>query len=402
LQLPPSLNLGEEFVDQFTGTRFAQPRITYFLRAAVSFTTESHQDCQTLETFLPATIAPYTEELPPTATDDFPMEFKERESKVLRRSLMGGTLGTMNVSLKEPPALIYDTSSTSSSTTALMRLEFESTNVNLKDVLKSLQGLSFTVFSLVRVKTFYSVKSFPRLPSQTLLESFREMRLRDGILKLETQYVRDVSWGYRVSLDSRSNVSLASQLSLSISNKDGTRQASMISEPNGKWISNWTVPIEVNGRLLPTFCSSLVARFYTLIVRVKVTGARQEAFDLEVPLQVIHTPLGKTDLSTVEDIREQFLEHRIASEASWFSDDSLVSCFNATIGIRRLINLGIRAKPTPVLPMIDGGEGCIKVRLPTAGVSVTLTSDEYWRCGGSKIRLPAQSDRDDLQLFAAA
>ena len=113
------------------------------------------------------------------------MEFKKRESKVLRRSLMGGTLGTMNVSLLELLALVYDTSSTGSSTTALMRLA--------NDVSMCLQGLSFTVFSLVRVQTFYSVRSFPRLPSQTLLESFSEMRLRDGLIKLETQYIRDVS-----------------------------------------------------------------------------------------------------------------------------------------------------------------------------------------------------------------
>jgi hypothetical protein len=286
----------------------------------VSFTTRGHQDCKSLETFLPITIAPYTEELPPTEIDDFPTEFKERASKALRRSLIGGTLGTMNVSLQEPPALIYNTSSTGSYTTALMRLEFQPTSTSSNDVLKSLQGLIFTVFSLVRVKTFYSVMSFPRLPSQTLLESFSEMRLRDGIIKLETQYVRDTSWGYRFSLDSQTDASRASQLGLSIPNKvaseNGNGQVSMTSEPNGKWISNWTVPIEINGRLLPSFCSSLVARFYTLIVRVKVAGARQERFDLEVPLQVIHTPPGKADSLTAEPIRERFLEYRRASESS--------------------------------------------------------------------------------------
>ncbi len=302
----------------------------------MSFTTRDYQDCKSLETFLPITIAPYTEELPPTAIDDFPLEFKERESKVLRRSLMGGTLGTMKVSLQEPPALVYDTSSTSSSTTALMKLEFQPASTSSNDLPKSLQGLSFTVFSLVRVKTFYSVKSFPRLPSQTLLESSTDMRLRDGIIKLETQYVRDPSWGYRFSLDGQDNASPASQLGLSISNKvaseNGNGQVSMTSEQNGKWISNWTVPVDVNARLLPSFCSSLVARFYTLIVRVKVAGARQESFDLEVPLQVIHTPPGKADSPTVEPVSERFLEYRRASESSWFSDDSLVRCFNATFG----------------------------------------------------------------------
>ncbi|PVH68960.1 hypothetical protein DL98DRAFT_578574 [Cadophora sp. DSE1049] len=328
LRLPPSLNLGEQYVDQSTGIQYAQPSITYFLRAAVSFATGSQQDCTSLESFLPVTIAPYTEELPPTETNDFPMEFKERESRILQRSYLGGTLGTMSVSLQEPPALIYDVSSTGTSTSALMRLEFESTSASPRDVPKSLQGLSFTVFSLIRVKTFYSVKSFPRLPSQSLLESFNEMRLRDGIVKLETQHVRDVSWGFRYGLNDHNIATPASQFGPAISHKEVSRNsnahASTTNQPTGKWISYWTSPIEVEGWLLPTFCSSLAARFYTLIVRVKVAGSRQETFDLEVPLQVIHTPPGKTGPPVVEDINEQFLGYRRASEVSWFSDESLL------------------------------------------------------------------------------
>ena len=344
LHLPPSLLLGDEFFDEATGKLFAQPNITYYLRAIANFTINDTGAKGSQETFLPVTVAPHTEELPPTETDDFPMEFKEQEIKVLRRSLLGTPLGTMKVSLQEPSALAYDTRSTHSHTTALLRLEFESASSSSNDVPKSLQGLSFTVFSLVRVKTFYSVKSFPRLPSQSLLESFGDMRLRDGIIKLETQHVRDASWGYRFNPESQATATQASLASLSRSIEGvldgGNTRKPMTSEPGGKWISNWAIPIEVNGRLLPTFCSSLVARFYTLIVRVKVAGARQEAFDFEVPFQVIHTPPGKTDSSPppVEEIREQFLQYQRASEAFWFSEDSLVSCLRGQLETQRLIN----------------------------------------------------------------
>jgi len=326
LQLPPSLELGESFIDESTGKRFAQPSITYYLRAAVEVIIGGFGGNKSLETFLAVIIAPYTEELPPTAIDDFPLEFEEQQSKLLRRSLIGGVLGTMKASLQEPPALRYGTSSRHSVTNAVMKLEYESTS--LGDVQKTLQGLSFKVYSLVRVKTFYSVKSFPRLPSQSLLGLRSETRLRDGVIKLETQLVQNASWGYRFNLDRETSAAPASpngssRLFEGVLEQHKT-QSFKSDGPNGKWLSYWTIPIEVNGRLLPTFCSSLVARLYSLIVRVKVAGARAEFFDLEVPLQVIHTSIGKTKSPTVEPIQEQLLEYRSDSETFRFGDEPLV------------------------------------------------------------------------------
>jgi len=327
LQLPPSIDLGTGLIDEATGKRFAQPNISYYLRAAVTVTVRGIDSRKSLETFLPVIITPHTEELPPTDTADFPTEFKEQESKVLRRSLFGSKpgskLGAVNASLQEPPALSYTTSSDCSSTEALLKLELESIGANPSEIQKILQGISFTVYSLVRFKTFYSVKSFPRLPSQTLLQSCNETRLREGIIKLETRTVQNASWGYRVNIEDSTDATTTSQTSLSNSPKKDLAQS-------GKWISNWTVPIEINGRILPTFCSSMAARLYSLIVRVKVTGgARHESFDLEVPLQVIHTALDNPESTSAEPIRERFLEYRRASETSWFSDESLVKQINA-------------------------------------------------------------------------
>jgi hypothetical protein len=321
LNLPPSLELGDHIVDISTGHRFAQPSITYYLRAAATFRDTESDTIKSLETILPIIIEPQTEELPPTETSDFPSEFKERESKILRRTLLGSSIGTLNISLHEPPPLSYDSGSSYSSTEAILNLEFSTPNTQA-DTLKSLNGLKFKVYSLVRVKTFYSVKAFPGPPGQDFLSTQKDTRLRDDIVKLENKTVTNASWGFRFDLESHNEAgpptSLSRSLSPGRSSDDKADRPPSISESksqdsNGRWISNWTVPVQVNGRLLPTFCSAIVARYYSLVIRVKVSGVRQEAFDLEVPLQVIHT-----SSSPSPSISESFLETRGQLEESWF------------------------------------------------------------------------------------
>ena len=79
---------------------------------------------------------------------------------------------------------------------------------------------------------------------------------------------------------------------------------------------------------------AIVARLYTIILRVKVSGIKRESFDLEVPIQVVHTApdgvsseavqyLGATTGPVGED--PSLLEFRRASATSWFSNESLVS-----------------------------------------------------------------------------
>lgn len=331
LQLPPSLELGDLIIDGATGHRYAQPSITYYLRAAVTFRTRAGNARMSQETSLPVVITPHTEELPPTETNDFPAEFREQETKIMRRFLMGTTLGALKISLGEPPPLTYHDGSEHSSTGALMRLEFVPTSSSSTSKLP--HGLTFTVYSLVRVKTFYSVKGFPGLPSQGLLGVDTDTRLRDDIVKLETQTVTNASWGYRFNIGRQSSEGLLNSISQNgvfngRLNDEAVSHPSNLepktTAPNGRWISNWTIPIEVDGRLLPTFCSALVARRYSLIVPVRVGGVRQERFDLEVPLQVIHSSPRTVQSTTGDPATEAFLEPRRASETSWFSDESLV------------------------------------------------------------------------------
>jgi hypothetical protein len=339
LQLPPSLEHGNPVIDESTGKRFAQPNIAYYLRATVSIKAggeEEDSSSKTLESSLPVTVTPYTEEFPPTETKDFPFEFKEQESKALRRSLTGTSLGVMKLSMHEPPALTYNLGCTCSSTVcteAHLKLEFEP--ASSCDAHQSLQGLSFMIRPLIRIKTFYSVKSFPKLPSQSMMSLRGTLRLRDEVLKLETRTNLHASWGYTFDLGSSTEDTgpeLTSQMVTSGGEPvdretlQGQQQPSTTGPPTGRWTTILGLPINVDNRLLPTFCSSIVARLYTVQLRIKVKGVRQEHFKLEVPLQVIHSSLDRHQSATAEPVREdqRFPEFRRASAASCFSEESMV------------------------------------------------------------------------------
>jgi hypothetical protein len=104
----------------------------------------------------------------------------------------------LKFSIQEPPPLVYGSRSLSNSTTAIVQLELESTNS--ADVQKSLQRLSFTVCSLLRAKTFYSVKSVPMLPGKSLLDDDSEAHLHIASWRLGRGLL-EMSYGvYRYDL----------------------------------------------------------------------------------------------------------------------------------------------------------------------------------------------------------
>ncbi len=329
LRLPPSIELGKVYVEDSSGKRFAQPSISYHLRAVVNFAERGQDPAYNAETSIPIVIMPHTEELPPTDTHDFPAEFKLRESRMIRWSSLGRSLGIMAVSMQEPRALTYDLSSTGASTVAVLNLEVEPNGAY--NAHQGLQAMSFTLLSLLRVKTFYSIKAFPQVPSQSLLTVYGGTRLRDDMIKLETQNVPNVSWGYTYDIIEDGKIGEATQ-----SGGQSFRPATKSNPhpPQGKWTAKISYPIRVDCRLLPTFCSSIVARLYSVILRVKVSGIKKESFDLETPLQVVHTSpdalssesiyfLGASAGLAGED--PSLLEFRRASTTSWFSNESLVS-----------------------------------------------------------------------------
>jgi hypothetical protein len=134
--LPPLLELGDLFIDKSMGKRFAQPSIAYSVRAAVKLNVRPDGSAMSLETSVPVVIMPLAKELPSTKTSDFPSEFGESDAKLLRRFSPRGTLGLLKFSMQEPPPLVYERQSLSSSTRAILQLEFDSTSS--ADVQKSL------------------------------------------------------------------------------------------------------------------------------------------------------------------------------------------------------------------------------------------------------------------------
>ncbi|KIW42978.1 uncharacterized protein PV06_06467 [Exophiala oligosperma] len=330
LQLPPSIELGAVIVDE-TGKRFAQPSISYALRAKVCFAARTDDETMPpVESSLPLILRPRTKEFPPTDTIDFPTEFKLQVSKSVRRSLFARNLGTLTVSIQEPRPLIYDASSMGSLTECHVGLELLA--LDSGDVHQALQAMEISIHSWVRVKTFYSVKSFSQLPSQTLLSSDGKTRLRDDFLKLETRNLPHVSWSYQYhSVESGgddANNGSTTQPDSGSSSCSGP--ASPSQAPSGRWTARFTHPIRVQSRVLPTFCSAIVARLYTVIVRLKVSGIRRESFNLEIPLQVVHASSNDASdeeypfIRPLEEDRTS-MDFRRASTTSWFSDESLAS-----------------------------------------------------------------------------
>ena len=74
----------------------------------------------------------------------------------------------------------------------------------------------------------------------------------------------------------------------------------------------------------------MVARSYSLIVRVKVSGVRQEVFNLEVPLQIVHTAP-----SIEQPAGESFLQPRRESASSLFNEELLVRYISIYRTMRR-------------------------------------------------------------------
>jgi hypothetical protein len=274
LQFPPSLELGEVFVEQATRERYTQPSISYQLRATVELIDDGGVP-SFLRTTMPVVLRANTTEYPPTETEDFPSEFKEFESKVIRNKLTGRPLGTLTLSILEPPAMDFEAADSS-------------------NAYSTLKGMKFTLYSLIRVKTFYSVTPFPRLPSHSLLVSKDQFKLRDAVIKLEAGRKYPVSWGFRYNMDAYSiSDSIGSTVeSPKLLAHDSPRKQQPSPHapvPDGNWTAIIEVPINLHTRLIPTFCNSLVARVYSLIVRLRISGVKCDPFDFEVPLQVVHS-----------------------------------------------------------------------------------------------------------------
>ena len=196
--LPSSVELGEVIIDHSTGNHYAQPCIAYYLSTLVSFTTyDGNNAGHQTETFSPIVIPQPTNEIPPTETPELPAEFTEEDSHGLRRYLLGPELGTMRASMRESPSLHFS-GQYSSSTNACLMLEFDAQRSS--HIYRVLHGLTFTISTLVRVKTSYSLET-----SSNGWENQGATRLRDEVIPFDPLVERNLSWEFTHDIDDEKN-----------------------------------------------------------------------------------------------------------------------------------------------------------------------------------------------------
>jgi hypothetical protein len=168
---------------------------------------------------------------------------------------------------------------------------------------------------VLRAKTYYSTNSLSCVPKQTLLIDDGLLRLHNDVLKVGESKYRNPNWAWLPTglptddqvenggarqPDSLShfsgNISIKAEHSASTNEVFRASFASSSAEntsegggEKGTWVTSMPIPISLVQRLQPTFCSNLVARFYSILLRIHINGAYAEEINCEVPLQVVHT-----------------------------------------------------------------------------------------------------------------
>lgn len=278
---------------------YAQPNISYHLLSLVKYHTLDQSETQTLEARKEIRIVPVTEVLPPIDIQDFPAEFVESQTQTFRISIFGGPAYSMTLSMHEPPAIILRDMRTRGTTTAELIIDIKAAEGNIDEnsvdrLSQSLRKLTFTVESIFRAKTFYSITPFAKLPGQTALTLKGPMRLQDEVMKLGTVCDKSNSWQY-LPRNQRPSYAEAvrrpsSQSVKSTMSGSGDASPSNSPSPPRSWSARICVPLVVPADILPTFCSALAARQYSIITRTKISGIRTKPFILEVPMQMVYSP----------------------------------------------------------------------------------------------------------------
>lgn len=138
---------------------------------------------------------------------------------------------------------------------------------------------------------------FPKLPSQSTVSDRGQLRLQ-LMSQARCIKIRPVSRNslLRESWPSRSKTDLRPSLQ-SKSSKGGrscsptaTISQSRPSIPPRNWSATIRLPITFPSIILPTFCSAIVARQYSLVMRARANGIHIKPFSLEIPMQVIYPP----------------------------------------------------------------------------------------------------------------
>lgn len=307
LTLPPSMSLGLTRMGAHEHEIYAEPKISYHIRVMVRYRTEELPEVQTLEAWNEIWFMPITEVQPPINTQDFPAEFIESRTQNFHMSLFGGPEFVMMLTMLEPFAVkvkdMRDPGSTSTELNISVKTVKGKDHAETSDPQppQSLQNLTFNIESILRLKTFYSLSPFPKMPGQTMLTTKGRVRFRDEVVKLQTlSHVKPfVSQQHRWSIQPPASLTTDSTATAVEFNKSSIQRA--CTELQRSWSADIRVPLQIPAGLLPTFCSAVVARHYSIITRVKCSNVYIKPMILEVPVQIIYSPQRAVDVTAAVD-----------------------------------------------------------------------------------------------------
>jgi len=283
---PPSLSVSSECGNyrETSGQKEGGSQIRYCIRARLL-----REGVQVVETHQDLDLVPPSPAAPPLEPSDFPNEYKQLDVKKFPASLGRKSSGSISVAAFEPPPLVCAAEKT---TSTKLNLRFRYRGRADHELEALLRCTDCEVKTTVKAATFFSVAVQHAQPTIGLAtRSGNTMRVKKAYAS-QPRKLHLPSWSKIPGNDAESQDGLdtwETELPLLLLNQNHV----------------------VNGVVHyfpPTYSSALVSRRYTAVVEIKLLGARDATFHLEVPLQICYQGrVPKRVLTSVGDGSEEQL-----------------------------------------------------------------------------------------------
>ncbi|RYO07634.1 hypothetical protein AA0121_g11696 [Alternaria tenuissima] len=279
--------------------------VTYKLHGVVRYrneqdtSSEMPQTVKKVEKSQTIDFLPYTEVEPPTHVASFPGEFVLKTNSPIWKYALGGRLGELTMSTREPLPLAYSPYENRPCTDLTLSI-----TVHAPLAVQRLRAISLNVKPAIRAKTFYASEPMPCLPKQTSLTRNQSIRLHDEIIKLEHMDFTQLDWRYSPYIETEEPPGYEDAVT-DVAPERTPTSASRRDDSVDEWKASVRIPIQPDQAMLPTFCRSLISRSYSLVLRVRVAGIRTRKADFEVPLQVVYLRSSQVRNDSVHDERSR-------------------------------------------------------------------------------------------------
>jgi hypothetical protein len=308
--LPPSFNTMRHGKSDLDPGYCPELSVSYGIHAVVHYSDENDTDSATphkAKATKDIEFLPYSEIQPPTDTGSFPGEFVLSAKTPIWKHVFGHRLGSIVLRAWEPLPLIHLGATSIASTECTMVVSAHPESLSGQH----LRLLSLEVKPAIRLKTFYSAEPIACTPNQTALAETGLLRFHEKVIKLEEQQFSKLEWKYSAknsangfsvpempTKDNRRPSDSSGFTSSTASDGSELRRSDSLDSPaeggEGVWSASVKISIKPLVTLLPTFCSNFVARSYSLLICVRVSGAYSKKTNLEIPVQVVYLPASAT------------------------------------------------------------------------------------------------------------